>query len=78
MGHIISSEYFEETINTRGFDQESLWGNIGGYVGMVLGYSLLQVPDIISTIYDCVLKIKLNIMRSLRTTEPDRRLCDIA
>ena len=79
MGHLNSSEYFEETINTRGFDQGSMWGNIGGYVGMILGFSFLQIPDIFSTLYEYVLKIKLNSRLSPKTTDPpDRQLCDMA
>ena len=41
-----SSDYFEQTTNVRNFTMGSLWGNIGGYVGMILGFSLLQAPDI--------------------------------
>lgn len=49
-----SSEFFEETTNVRSFGQASLWANIGGYIGMLLGLSLLQVPDIISGIFMCI------------------------
>lgn len=28
-------------------DTQGLIGNIGGYIGLVLGYSLLQIPDFI-------------------------------
>ena len=31
----------------RAMDTQGLIGNIGGYIGLVLGYSLLQIPDFI-------------------------------
>ena len=31
----------------RAIDTQGLIGNIGGYIGLVLGYSLLQIPDFI-------------------------------
>ena len=45
-----SSDVFDETTNVRSFGSASLWASIGGYVGMILGVSLLQVPDIVSGI----------------------------
>ena len=38
---------YRETLSIRAFDWHSLFGNIGGYVGMFLGYALLSVPDAI-------------------------------
>ena len=34
--------------NCRAIDIQALVGNIGGYIGLLLGYSLLQIPDLIS------------------------------
>ena len=42
-----SSEYFEEVTNFRHFEKDDLWASIGGYVGMILGLSFLQLTDII-------------------------------
>ena len=36
--------------NSRAFGFESLWSQIGGVVGIFLGYSLLQVPMVIRKI----------------------------
>ena len=47
---IYSFNYFDETTNVRSFGKDSLWGNIGGYVGMILGFSLLQLPNLASFI----------------------------
>ena len=51
-----SSDFFEETTNVRSFGITSLWANIGGYIGMILGLSFLQVPHIVSSIFDCIQK----------------------
>ena len=34
--------------NSKSFNLESLWSQIGGFIGIFLGYSLLQLPDIVS------------------------------
>ena len=36
---------FREIMSIRAFDIQSLFGNIGGYVGIFIGYALLQVPE---------------------------------
>ena len=36
---------FREIVSVRSFDVQSLFGNIGGYVGIFIGYALLQVPE---------------------------------
>ena len=41
---------FRETRNVKAFGLLSLWSQIGGFVGIFLGYSLLQVPEIITYI----------------------------
>lgn len=46
------TDKYVETVNKRDFGLESLWSSIGGFVGMFLGYSLLQVPDILIRIID--------------------------
>ena len=43
-----SSDFIDETKNVRSFGITNLWAGIGGYVGMILGFSFLQVPDIVS------------------------------
>ena len=46
-----STDTFEEITNVKSFGISSLWANIGGYIGMVLGLSLFQVPDMLSGIF---------------------------
>ena len=35
----------------RSIDAHSLVGNIGGYVGLLLGFSIVQIPDILLQAY---------------------------
>ena len=44
---LISADSYDENVNIRSFGYDAMWGNIGGYVGMVLGISLFQLPDIL-------------------------------
>ena len=41
-----TDQYLEIT-NKRDFGVTNLWSSIGGFVGIFLGYSLLQLPEII-------------------------------
>lgn len=37
---------YDENVNVRSFGFDAMWGSIGGYVGMVLGISLFQLPNL--------------------------------
>ena len=37
-----SIEYYRETVNTLAFDMATLWSQIGGFIGIFLGYSLCK------------------------------------
>ena len=39
---------FTEIFNTEAVGFESFWGGVGGFVGIFLGFSLMQIPDLIS------------------------------
>ena len=41
----IREDFYQEILNTRAFGMDNLWANIGGYVGIFCGYSLLQVTN---------------------------------
>lgn len=34
----------------RAIDFQALLGNVGGYIGLILGYSILQMPDLVGLI----------------------------
>ena len=42
-----TAEEYQEITNVRGFNLMTLWSNAGGYVGIFLGISLLQVAEVI-------------------------------
>ena len=42
---------YQEIINVRDFGFESFWSGVGGFVGMFLGYSLLQVPELLTSLW---------------------------
>ena len=44
----------------RAIDIQALIGNVGGYIGLCLGYSILQIPDFVVFI---LCKAKMNIFR---------------
>ena len=44
---IFVDQNYREMLNIRAFDLHSLLGNIGGYVGIFIGYALLNLPDAI-------------------------------
>ena len=52
-------------LNVHDYDLNLLWANVGGYIGIILGYNLAQFPQIIGLIYgswksgDLVLKNNL-------------------
>ena len=52
------SPTYKEIIQVKAYDEESLLGYVGGYIGMFLGISLLQIPDIIKTTYKTGKKTK--------------------
>ena len=42
-----SVDYYDETVNVRHFSGDAMFGSIGGYIGMILGISFLQLPGIV-------------------------------
>ena len=65
-GH--SSDVFEEITNVKSFGLTSLWANIGGYIGMVLGLSFFQVPDMVSGVVYYIQR-KIRCLNCRRTSE---------
>ena len=42
-------EMYQEIRNERDFDMEMFWSSVGGFIGMFLGYSLWQCPEMLFT-----------------------------
>ena len=52
------SEQYQAIINTKVFTVESCWAGIGGFFGIFIGVSLMQVPEIIMEIINLMMKLK--------------------
>ena len=44
---IYTENFYQEIKNVREFTFETFWSTAGGYLGFFLGYSLLQLPDLL-------------------------------
>ena len=51
-------EHYQEIQNKRDFGLDSLGSSIGGYIGIILGFGLLQLPDLLFQVYT-LLKSKI-------------------
>lgn len=49
-------EKYQEITNTRAFGLKSLWSGIGGFLGIFVGYSLLQTPELLQDGYTWLLR----------------------
>ena len=65
------SQTYQEITNKKDFGFESLWSCIGGFVGIFLGYSLMQLPEILS---DGVTFITNSVVSKGLVSPNDRRL----
>ena len=50
-----SSDIYREAVSVTAFDFATLWSQIGGFIGIFLGYSLMQVPELAQ---QCIARIK--------------------
>ena len=48
---VYMDENYQEFVNYRDFEFESFWSGVGGFVGIFLGYSLLQVPEVLDKLW---------------------------
>ena len=55
---IYNEKHYEEIVYSQSFGFESLVSNIGGFVGIFLGYSMMQIPDVFDGIFNYFTKIK--------------------
>ena len=56
IGH--AGKRYQKISNTRGFTGESLWAGIGGFLGIFVGISLMQVPEILIETINSIQKLK--------------------
>ena len=51
-------KHYQEIQNTKNFNFESFWSGIGGFVGIFLGYSMLQLVDVAENIPSFLRKVQ--------------------
>ena len=44
---IYTDKYYQEIENMKDFSFETFWSSVGGFVGIFLGYSMMQFPDMV-------------------------------
>ena len=49
---------YQEVINQRDFELQSYWSSVGGFIGIFVGTSLLQVPNILNDAWVWLRKMK--------------------
>ena len=52
--------YYQEIVNGQDFGFESFWSAVGGFLGIFMGYSMLQLPDFVAYSYSIFHNIKLS------------------
>ena len=56
LAFVVGCDIFQEIVNARDFGAESCWSGMGGFVGIFLGYSILQLPDILFSVWQWLIK----------------------
>ena len=54
---------YEEITNTKSFDFASLVSGVGGFIGIFLGYSILQIPDVVELLPAIICNLRRNIKK---------------
>ena len=57
MEFVVGNKILQEIIYVREFGIESCWSGIGGFVGIFVGYSILQLPDLLGSLFQRLLKV---------------------
>ena len=56
---IYTKATYQHIENTESFNDESFLSGVGGFVGIFLGYSILQIPELLGSVFARLRKIKL-------------------
>ena len=57
---------YKEITQVKAYDEESFVGNVGGYIGMFLGISLLQFPELVNIVYKKTRSAKKEVSNTIR------------
>ena len=64
---------YRQITHVQEYDVESMMGNIGGYIGLFLGYSLLQFPQFLQTLYSRN-KRKRQVIHSTKSVQEKKEI----
>ena len=53
---VYMKKIYQEVVNLREFGFQSCWSSIGGFVGIFIGYSLLNFPETLGNLFDWIKK----------------------
>ena len=56
---------YKEITNTRDFGFESFWSSVGGFVGIFVGYSIMNLSDVVVGFITWLLKIVDHVCNSV-------------
>ena len=57
---VYMDDFYQEIVNVRDFGFESFWSAVGGFLGIFMGYSMLQLPDFVAYLYSILHNVKLS------------------
>ena len=55
---------YKQILLVRDFNMQSLIGNAGGYIGICVGYSILQFPYLLTAIYEKIKKLSFSLTKT--------------
>ena len=61
-----STEEYQEITNVKDFDFETMFSAVGGFIGIFLGYSLLQLPDLLDKNWKTYWMALINVCRGVK------------
>ena len=67
---VYAAKSYQEIRNREDFGFESFWSSVGGFIGIFMGYSLLQIPELLKHLPSFLRSLKLTF---LRRCEPEQR-----
>ena len=56
---LYTEKFYQEIKNVKAFTFDTFWSTAGGYLGFFLGYSLLQIPDLLAHLPPLLRKFRL-------------------
>ena len=65
--------FYQEIKNVKDFTFETFWSTAGGYLGFFLGYSLLQVPELLQISASYCKNMKLSVLVGLVVAKASER-----